>query len=208
MFDSIKSFLTYYHKVLSQLAAPEEMAPAEDENQVAQEAVENHDGGHAQVEENAVGEHVQQDGHAQGGHRPPNGQIIAEGEPAEPIEALPPRPADADLTDEERAAKDQAVRDLVDSGSFASTHAAIGNLQRNFVEVLTGRDANLIAHGAIDNRQINWIINDHDVKTFYLNLLEKHILELEDDALDGLADLLDLNEDSTSEEDEVSSTGE
>lgn len=69
--------------------------------------------------------------------------------------------------DKEKAA---AINTLVESGSFASTHAGV-SLVAPFVDVLTKDDANLLVEKGIENQQIHWIAEDTDVASLYQKIL-------------------------------------
>lgn len=72
-----------------------------------------------------------------------------------------------------------AVENLVNSGSFASTHSAIERLGL-IADSLSWQDAERIFNAGITNSQINWIGSDGDVRNFYQSLIKKYGHKLED----------------------------
>ena len=70
---------------------------------------------------------------------------------------------------EERKA---AIKALLHSLSFASTHAAIAELEP-YVEFLDIEDIVELAKGALENTQIRWIATDDDVHGLYSKILPK-----------------------------------
>lgn len=72
-----------------------------------------------------------------------------------------------------------AVENLVNSGSFSSTHAAIDRLSL-LVDNLSWQDAERIFNAGITNSQISWISSDSDVRGFYQTLIAKYGHKLED----------------------------
>ncbi|PWU08791.1 MAG: hypothetical protein C5B47_04170 [Verrucomicrobia bacterium] len=71
-----------------------------------------------------------------------------------------------------KAEKQAAINALAFSGSFASTHTAIGELQP-YVEYLEPNEYLEIAQAALNNNQIFWIGSDSDVAEFYKLILPK-----------------------------------
>lgn len=67
--------------------------------------------------------------------------------------------------------KTAAIKLLVGSGSFATTHLAVG-MVLTFFDALTAEDANILIEAGIDNQQIRWIADDADVCYFYRKLLK------------------------------------
>jgi predicted nucleic acid-binding protein len=64
------------------------------------------------------------------------------------------------------------IKSLVESGTFATTHRAIAQLDAYF-DAITADDANLLLEKGLSNSQISWISTDSDVKSFYSKLLDK-----------------------------------
>lgn len=75
--------------------------------------------------------------------------------------------------------KELAIRALVNSGNFASTHTAISKLEK-YAE-FNKSQANELAQVCFTNDQVGWILSDQDVHDFYKMLLDSHggILEEE-----------------------------
>lgn len=72
----------------------------------------------------------------------------------------------------------EAVSNLVNSGSFASTHQAVGKLSG-----FTGFSANEVdsmLQAIYHNQQVGWIVADPDVAKFYIDLLRQygHVADL------------------------------
>ncbi len=65
--------------------------------------------------------------------------------------------------------KDLAISELANSGNFYTTHSAITKLSK-FTD-FTDAEINGIVDAAISNRQVYWISEDGDVKTFMQNLI-------------------------------------
>jgi hypothetical protein len=70
-------------------------------------------------------------------------------------------------------AKNAAVMNLVNSGSFASTHVAIAEL-KPYMALLTPSDVETLLRAALDNSQIKWIAGDEDVREFFETIWTKH----------------------------------
>jgi hypothetical protein len=108
-------------------------------------------------------------------------------------------PATVALSQPEQDAKATAIQALVNSSNFASTHQAISQLTP-FQDTFSNEEVNALSSAALTNNQIRWIIDDDDVKQFYLNLFSKYLLEVNDELLGGIIDLLGLtNTDAESE---------
>lgn len=71
------------------------------------------------------------------------------------------------------AEKVAAVDALVDSRSFAETHAAISKLNY-YREILNTSDAERLINAAVNNDQVRWIATDSDVYSFFAKLLLEH----------------------------------
>ncbi len=69
------------------------------------------------------------------------------------------------------AEKRLAMENLIDSASFAWTHVAISRLSP-FIDVLTSEDIHELVAAAENNSQIEAIITDDDVHTFFSKLLQ------------------------------------
>jgi rRNA-processing protein FCF1 len=65
----------------------------------------------------------------------------------------------------------EAINNLINSGSFASTHSAIG-LLHPYIHFLSDDEITRILEATSTNEQIYWIINDEDVKQFIGTLYE------------------------------------
>jgi predicted nucleic acid-binding protein len=76
--------------------------------------------------------------------------------------------------------KELAIKDLVNSGTFAKTHNAIARLLK--YSEFNKSQVNELLQVALTNSQINIIINDHDVNEFYSNLYHSN-LDLIDEEL-------------------------
>lgn len=74
------------------------------------------------------------------------------------------------------AIKVSAIKKLVNSGSFATTHEQIATLD-NIYSYLNANDAILLLQAMVENNQINGIANDSDVETFYKKLYHKYFFE-------------------------------
>lgn len=66
--------------------------------------------------------------------------------------------------------KDAAVQALVNSLSFATTHAAVSKLH-GYLHLLEPQDVVALAESATKNSQVSWIMTDADVRAFYTALL-------------------------------------
>lgn len=76
--------------------------------------------------------------------------------------------------------KELAIKDLVNSETFAKTHNAIARLLK--YSEFNKPQVNELLQVALTNSQINMIIQDHDVNEFYSDLYNNH-LELIDEEL-------------------------
>lgn len=68
--------------------------------------------------------------------------------------------------------KEGYISQLVNSGSFQMTHAAIASL--NKFDSFSDNQVKRMIEAAIENNQINWINTDSDVNAFYTNLHNKY----------------------------------
>ncbi|MFM0095180.1 hypothetical protein PQQ87_06185 [Paraburkholderia nemoris] len=83
------------------------------------------------------------------------------------------------------------MQKLIDSESFAETHAAIAELKR-FIHNFTTFEANVLCDAAQSNTQINWVFTDNDVFGFYSALVSLHFSALNSDTLDGMIEMLGI----------------
>lgn len=74
---------------------------------------------------------------------------------------------------EQNPEKEAAIKALVHSGSFATTHSAIAKLEE-LRSTLNTEDAERLLTAALDNSQIGWIASDSDVYAFFTGLLSEH----------------------------------
>lgn len=95
--------------------------------------------------------------------------------PAEQLPVAEPHPpvAQEEVIEEVDLEKEETIQMLVDSGSFATTHAAISRLEY-FRSTLRRSDAERLIRAAVDNAQIRWIATDSDVYAFFAALLTEH----------------------------------
>lgn len=84
--------------------------------------------------------------------------------------------------------KELAIRALVNSGTFASTHSAISKLQK-YAE-FNKSQANELVQICFTNDQVGWILSDQDVNDFYKVLLNNHGEILEEDLKNKLIEIL------------------
>jgi predicted nucleic acid-binding protein len=80
------------------------------------------------------------------------------------------------------------IKDLAESGSFASTHAAIEELAR--IVDFTPRQVVDICKAYVDNGQVRRIIGDEDVEAFLRRIIVAHSDDIDFDVLDELNRLL------------------
>jgi predicted nucleic acid-binding protein len=90
-------------------------------------------------------------------------------------------------------ASDVAVNQLIDrlsaSTSYATTHALIAKLSK--IDAFSELQAAQLIDAAELNNQVNWIMKDNDVKTFYERLLTDNSHKLDPMQVEKLASLLD-----------------
>lgn len=115
-----------------------------------------------------------------------------------PIVELPP-PAPPTIPPVPRQPLDDAILELVESGSFSTTHWAVAQIN-NYLPVLTKEDAERLFQAAIDNNQIRWIMSDEDVNDFYLSLVNKWVTEINAELADEVIELLGLTPEPSEEE--------
>lgn len=88
--------------------------------------------------------------------------------------------------------KELAIKSLVNSENFSSTHAAIAKLKK-YAE-FNKSQVNELAQVAMINNQINWIICDTDVYEFYKNLIDNHKEFIEEELLEQLEEAVKICE--------------
>lgn len=86
--------------------------------------------------------------------------------------------------------KELAIRNLVNSGSFSSTHSAISKLAK-YAE-FNKSQVNELVQACLANDQVNWIICDSDVEEFYKSILSNHEELIEGELLDKLREELKI----------------
>jgi hypothetical protein len=69
--------------------------------------------------------------------------------------------------------KEEAIQNLIDSGSFSTTHAAIARLNL-LKHTLNKSDAERLINAAVNNDQVKWIATDSDVYTFFVSLFTEY----------------------------------
>jgi predicted nucleic acid-binding protein len=84
--------------------------------------------------------------------------------------------------------KELAIKKLLNSDSFASTHDAISTLAK-YAE-FNKSQINELVKICFTNQQVGWIIDDLDIKEFYKSILSNHEKLIEDDLLDKLREEL------------------
>ncbi len=95
--------------------------------------------------------------------------------------------------------KELAIRSLVNSSNFGSTHRAVAKLSK-YAE-FTVSQVNELAQALLSNNQVGWISGDLDVEKFYRSLLETHGILLEKELLEKLNEKLNAaNIDGESED--------
>ncbi|ABG39940.1 conserved hypothetical protein [Paraglaciecola sp. T6c] len=80
--------------------------------------------------------------------------------------------------------KELAIKELVNSSNFASTHSAISKLQK-YAE-FNKSQSNELAQVGLSNSQINWIFCDDDVFAFYKSLIDNHGHDIDDELVEKL----------------------
>ncbi|WP_232917478.1 MULTISPECIES: PIN domain-containing protein [Pseudomonas syringae group] len=96
----------------------------------------------------------------------------------------------------------EAIGYLENSGSFATTHAAIANLEP-YLDVLDYTDATLLFNAAVDNSQVRWVLSDDDVNNFYLKLTSRFLAAVDPALASQVVDLMDLAPSSGEEDNEA-----
>ena len=85
--------------------------------------------------------------------------------------------------------KDDLIQKLSKSPSFTHTHVLVAKLAK-FDEFSPEHVEQLVA-AAETNSQVEWILDDDDVKAFYANLLKTSAKKLGKEALNKLASIVD-----------------
>ena len=83
--------------------------------------------------------------------------------------------------------KEQLISELYESSSFIETHSIISKLMD--YSDLSQKNISDICMAAMENNQINWIIHDNDISTFYKKILED--FEGEDESVLNVKKMLD-----------------
>lgn len=94
-----------------------------------------------------------------------------------------------------------AVRRLVASGSFNTTHNAISMLDK--FEWFSESQVNEMATAALSNTQINWILGDSDVFAFFSNLVDEYKDKINPDTAEALVAELARNQAAQVDDDEI-----
>ncbi|WP_162922913.1 MULTISPECIES: PIN domain-containing protein [Burkholderia] len=194
VFETLKALLSHYDKAIAINAAPQPVVKFELDLRKPEHAPD----GDFELDLRKI--NVLHEGlpalDAQHFFQPVEQQPAAEPVPVEPEApaAEPQRRAEIEndgLTPEDRALKHEAMKRLIESESFAVTHAAISELKR-FVHNFTTFEANALCDVAQDNTQITWIFDDKDVTDFYSALVSHHFGDLNPDTLDNMIEMLGL----------------
>jgi hypothetical protein len=85
--------------------------------------------------------------------------------------------------------KKKAIERFGNSGSFATTHAAVAEAMPYF-DLFSAKDAEDMLKAAVANSQINWIASDQDVKSFLEKLIDAKGKELDPDIVKEVATLI------------------
>lgn len=174
VFDSLKAVLTHYDKTIALPAAPPVAPPVQEIDAPNADAPWEH----TPLEPQANAEVVEIE-ESQAEASAPTRMVI----PAEVLKR-----------------KRELIEQLIESPSFAVTHATIASLN-GFFDYFTVRDANTLCDGALSNNQIAWIINDADVERFYSLLVSSFFETLDPTTLDGMIELLSLVPDDDGSDD-------
>jgi hypothetical protein len=110
--------------------------------------------------------------------------------PPPPVVPHPPPVQEDDAEEVNDPEKDEAMQMLIDSGSFATTHAAVSLLSR-FRSMLRRSDAERLIRAAVDNDQIRWIATDSDVYAFFVSVLTEHS-DIDADLFEAAVDVFGL----------------
>lgn len=96
--------------------------------------------------------------------------------------------------------KEVAVQQLVSSGSFVTTHAAVAKLSK--LENFSQSQVSEMLDAAIHNNQIAWILGDQDVYEFVSKLVTEYKDKIEEETLTRIQDALKKHEPEEDEEDD------
>lgn len=80
--------------------------------------------------------------------------------------------------------KELEIQELINSGTFASTHIAISKLEKH--AEFSKPQVNELVQVCFNNDQVGWILSDGDVYTFYKGLLDNYGEKLEEDSKNKL----------------------
>lgn len=83
------------------------------------------------------------------------------------------------------------IEELCGSGSFAQTHDAISKLS-NYKNDIDENSGLKILKAALENQQINWILQDSDVSEFYKVVFRRHGHRLNDNDYSDFVDIAQL----------------
>ena len=75
--------------------------------------------------------------------------------------------------------KDLCIRDLADSPNFAMTHVYVAKLKEYGTD-FSRVQLNAIVNAVNSNSQVHWIVGDHDVKEFVVQLIEGRESEIDE----------------------------
>ena len=92
-------------------------------------------------------------------------------------------------TDEEKA-KEDLIYALENSSDFISTHTIVKKLSA--YNEWSSEQIKLLFEIAVSNNQVLWILKDHDIKAFYLDLLQK--VDTPDDNVKKVQDIFKLED--------------
>ncbi len=95
-----------------------------------------------------------------------------------------------------------AIANLSKSGSFASTHAYIAELDK--FDQFTPEQVERLVKIPAQNSQVGWIIGDPDVHAFYSKLQDRYSKALKKEETETLAALVEAGRPAEKDEDEIS----
>ncbi|NWC97324.1 hypothetical protein HX869_01170, partial [Pseudomonas sp. P7779] len=87
--------------------------------------------------------------------------------------------------------KDEAIEQLIESGSFSTTHFVISKLTK-YIGHFDDSDAAKLFTAALENAQVGWIISDDDVYDFYVKLANEFLTAVEPELASQIVDLMGL----------------
>lgn len=87
--------------------------------------------------------------------------------------------------------KDEAIEQLIESGSFSTTHFVISKLTK-YIGHFDDSDAEKLFTAALENAQVGWIISDDDVYDFYVKLANEFLTAVEPELASQIVDLMGL----------------